>query len=150
MFALVYTDAIGYNAHVEYFGNELSFSPSCKEAFAKSRLAPPEHIRFSDDHTPVPIELSLGWVGVTCLDSVVGVSLLVSLICVAACVGVQCCGVAEDARGGEARRRGASVDELLWLDGQGSQACHHSILCQESFVDSQNYSQVVWNQKLCM
>ncbi len=59
MFALVYTDAIGYNAHVEVFGNELAFSPSCKEALAASRLAPTEHVRFSDDHTPVPIELSL-------------------------------------------------------------------------------------------
>ena len=60
MFALVYTDAIGYDAHVETFGNELAFSPSCKDAFAGSKLAPPEHVRFSDDHTPAPMELTLG------------------------------------------------------------------------------------------
>ena len=59
MFALIYTDEIGYNGHVNFFGHELAFSPSCKEAFAGSRLAPPDHIRFSDDHTSVPAELSL-------------------------------------------------------------------------------------------
>eukprot|EP01052_Picozoa_sp_SAG31_P020877 SAG31_NODE_1589_length_7816_cov_5.732279_3_plen_116_part_00 len=59
MFALVYTDKIGYNAHVEFFGHELVFSSSCKDAFATSQLAPLNHIRFADDHSAAPPELSL-------------------------------------------------------------------------------------------
>lgn len=59
MFALIYTDEIGYNGHVSTFGHELTFSPSCKEAFAESRLAPPDHIRFDGDHSFVPAELAL-------------------------------------------------------------------------------------------
>jgi hypothetical protein len=61
MFALVYTDAQGYSAHVEQFGHELAFSPTCSEAFASSQLAPLDHIRFTDDHTPAPPQLLLGY-----------------------------------------------------------------------------------------
>ena len=64
MFALVYTDEIGYKAHVELYGNELAFSPSCKDAFASSKLAPSAHVRFTDDHTVAPPELSLEYASV--------------------------------------------------------------------------------------
>ena len=48
MFALIYTDAAGYRSHVDSFGHELAFSPTCRSAFEDSVLAPVSNIRFTD------------------------------------------------------------------------------------------------------
>ena len=59
MFALIYQAEGGFERHVETWGHELGFSPTCRAAFAESRLAPLENIRFDDSHTQVPPGLEL-------------------------------------------------------------------------------------------
>ena len=59
MFALIYQAEGGFERHVETWGHELGFSPTCREAFVGSRLAPLENIRFDDSHTQVPPGLEL-------------------------------------------------------------------------------------------
>ena len=60
MFALVVQDRQGYDNHVASFGHELSFSPTCRDSFVSSRLAPLDNIRFDDDLTETPAVLALG------------------------------------------------------------------------------------------